>query len=561
MVLGRMVLWTRMPANARSAPRPTLALISRIAFALGIITIVALAIEQVVRIGDFRVDDTYITFSFSKNLAAGNGPVYSHGLKVEGYSNFLWMLLITPAFWISPETDGYAWGRGLGFLLLAFGCFLTYRIARRGAGPLTSLLAPFLFLVCSDVVRATLSALETIPYTVAIVFGWWVYLHEPPSRRRWSLLAFLPAALMRIDGFVPVLIVVGFEVLHALSERRFSWRALARWAAPTVLIWSAYFAWRYAYYGLPLPTTYYAKTAVTLNEPHRGYNQIWSFVREYGVAALLPFMGLPLVRGPERAAAALWTTVVLYLVFAGMTGGDWMPFNRFLLPVVPLGAILTTWGAARFLSDTQRFPVLLRAGAQGLLIAALAFFCVRAHMASVDTPEERVKLGEASHVMNHTTNNLLKGMDLARYIIRQPGDRLVSDYAGVFALFTDALVIDMWGLCSAEIALKGVATGINPVFGKTCVSCYAELAPDYFHANVPLVRSKGAFRSVSQVVDHVFQGDEIDRVIGLRKNFAAGRVVEARTGRALWFLERRRSGIPLVSREPASGIRVDYPFE
>jgi hypothetical protein len=561
MVPRRMVSWTRTPGNARCVPRPALALTSRIALFLGSVAILALAIEQVVRIGDFRVDDTYITFSFSKNLAAGNGPVYSHGLKVEGYSNFLWMLLVTPAFWVSPETDGYAWGRGLGFLLLAFGCFLTYRIARRGAGSLTSLLAPLLCVVCSDVVRATLSALETIPYTVAIVFGWWVYLRESPSRRRWSLLAFLPAALMRIDGFVPVLIVGGFEVLHALSERRFSWRSLARWAAPTVLIWCAYFAWRYAYYGLPLPTTYYAKTLVAQSEPGRGYNQIWSFVREYGVAALLPFMGLPLVRGPERAAAALWTAIVLYLVFAGMTGGDWMPFNRFLLPVVPLGAILATWGAARFREDAQRFPLLLRAGAQGLLIAALAFFCVRAHMASVDTPEERAKLNEAAHVMTHTNKNLLPAMHLARHITRRPGERLVSDYAGVFALFTDALVIDMWGLCSEEIALKGSAAGINPIFGKTCVSCYADLAPDYFHANVPLARSKGAFRSVSQVVEHVFQGDEIDRVIGLRKNFAAGRVVEVRTGRAVWFLERRRPGIPLVSRAPAKGIRVDYPFE
>jgi arabinofuranosyltransferase len=43
---------------------------------------------------NFSIDDAYITFSFSKNVALGNGPVFSHGARVEGYSNFLWMMLV-----------------------------------------------------------------------------------------------------------------------------------------------------------------------------------------------------------------------------------------------------------------------------------------------------------------------------------------------------------------------------------------------------------------------------------------------------------------------------------
>ncbi|HET9933647.1 MAG TPA: hypothetical protein VFQ35_23240 [Polyangiaceae bacterium] len=44
------------------------------------IPIVALCVIQLELVGDFRIDDAYITFSFSKNLAAGNGPVFSHGV-------------------------------------------------------------------------------------------------------------------------------------------------------------------------------------------------------------------------------------------------------------------------------------------------------------------------------------------------------------------------------------------------------------------------------------------------------------------------------------------------
>ena len=40
------------------------------------------------------IDDAYISFRYAKNLAEGNGLVYNIGQRVEGYTNFLWTLLI-----------------------------------------------------------------------------------------------------------------------------------------------------------------------------------------------------------------------------------------------------------------------------------------------------------------------------------------------------------------------------------------------------------------------------------------------------------------------------------
>jgi hypothetical protein len=531
--------------------------------------IAAVGVEQVVRMGDFRVDDAYITFSFSKNLAAGNGPVYSHGLRVEGYSNFLWMVLVAFGFLVAPNSDGYVAARILSFGLLAFGLYVVYRMARRAAGPLIALVAPASLIVCSDLVRATLSGLETTAYVVAIAFGWWVYLREPPWARRWSLLAFVPAALMRIDGFVPVLIVCGVELLRSLSKRRLSHRALLRWAAPALLIWSAYFAWRYWYYGLPLPTTYYAKQLVDVQQPNRGYDQVWALLRDYGLLAIvplmaLPLMALPLVRRRRTDALSLWTAIVLYFVFVGLTGGDWMPFQRFFLPALPLGAVLLAWGVARLQEELRSQPLLARLMGGTLALGGLAFYAVHVHMASKDTDEERAKLAEAAHTKSHTVDNLMAAMNLARWSIRNPGDRFAAEYAGVFAVFTDAYVIDMWGLCNADIALHGGTEGINPVYaiyGKVCPRCFASLKPDYFHTTNPLVRKANEFTSLDQVLNQVFLGVDIDRYMGIRDNFAVGRVLESATGRAFWFLERRRPHLPLVPRTPAPGIRVDYPLE
>ncbi len=91
-------------------------MVNRVAWGLTVILIVGVAFWQRRLVGDFRVDDAYITFSFSKNLAQGLGPVYSSGLRVEGYSNFLWMLAVSLGYLVMPEGDPYVWARALSSL-------------------------------------------------------------------------------------------------------------------------------------------------------------------------------------------------------------------------------------------------------------------------------------------------------------------------------------------------------------------------------------------------------------------------------------------------------------
>lgn len=75
---------------------------------------------------------------------------------------------------------------------------------------------------------------------------------------------------------------------------------------------------------------------------------------------------------------------------------------------------------------------------------------------------------------------------------RRPGERVATDYGGVFGYFGDASIIEVWGLCNARIAREGDTSGINPIYGKTCVACYRDLDPEYFHTMVPLLRAPDA---------------------------------------------------------------------
>src|SRR5262245_14911733 len=40
------------------------------------------------------VDDAFISFRYARNLANGNGLVFNPGERVEGYTNFLWTVVL-----------------------------------------------------------------------------------------------------------------------------------------------------------------------------------------------------------------------------------------------------------------------------------------------------------------------------------------------------------------------------------------------------------------------------------------------------------------------------------
>jgi hypothetical protein len=197
-------------------------------------------------------------------------------------------------------------------------------------------------------------------------------------------------------------------------------------------------------------------------------------------------------------------------------------------------------------------------GLAGVAFAGACFFMgLYANDASVDTAQEKGKLDHAAHVKRHT-QGLLDALPFIQAMIRKPGEVLVTDYGGIFAYGTEARVIEMWGLANRDIALRGNTEGINPIYGKTCVPCYAEFDPDYFHSITPLLRSKEAFSHDSALIGQIFQGRAIGRVLNFRRNFVMGRVLRPKTGEALWFLEKKRDGVDFSRRQVGEFV-VDYP--
>ncbi len=507
-------------------------------------------------VGDFRVDDAYITFAYSKNVALGHGPIYGYDMRVEGYSNFLWMILVAVGQFVGGSAISTA--RFLGYLAMAALLGATYIGARTLAGRIPAALVTLVLASCTDLHRLVQSGLETVLFCAFIACGCVHYLLEAKSERRWSLLWFSGAALTRIDGFVPLAVILGLEGFRFVAaRRRGSYRRLIEWMALGVVPVALFWLWRASYYGLPFPLPYYAKASLGMLEFDRGVDYVINGFRETGLwLAIGPAIyGLSLSdRRPTIIVAAFLCVLSGYVAYVG---GDWMPLNRMLFPMVAPLLVLCACGFAQVLNEVRARGWLLRTTAVLSMLLSSGFMAQRSNQWTIDSPLEQAKVGHTTHILNHTLG-LLEALPYVQAMIRSPGDKLVTDYGGVYAYGTEASVIEMWGLANREIALRGNTEGINAIYGKTCVPCYAEFQPDYFHSVTPLIRGDQAFSSVGQLIGQIFQGRAIDGVISLRKDYVLGRVRRPESGQTLWFLERKRDGIDFLERRVGPFI-VDYP--
>jgi hypothetical protein len=75
------------------APRRRLHLLSRIVPWLLLLGAVTAFVGRSYSLR-FVQDDSYITYRYARNVARGFGPVYNPGERVEGYTNFLWMIML-----------------------------------------------------------------------------------------------------------------------------------------------------------------------------------------------------------------------------------------------------------------------------------------------------------------------------------------------------------------------------------------------------------------------------------------------------------------------------------
>ena len=314
-------------------------------------------------------DDAYISLRYARNLTEGHGLVWNLGEPVEGYTNFLWTVLLAGLIRLtSVEAPLLA----IGASLVVFACNLgaTASISRRLNGPNWFPLAVPLLALHPVFVAYGSTGMETGFCALLVLLQARALLEDGHRAVFLAGLAGIAATLTRPDHGLFYAVgsgVVGVEVLLRLRRDRdllAAIKTVGAYSAPFA-IYLAYLAWKLDFYGAILPNTYWAKSAdqAWWSQGAR-YTALFWFGTGAWIPAVLAAVAAfwPGDRARVRFGAFTLGAVVLYDLYVMKVGGDFM-FGRFFVSLLPL--VLLSAG-----SLMARLTPMRAALACGLLLAS-----------------------------------------------------------------------------------------------------------------------------------------------------------------------------------------------
>jgi len=328
---------------------------------------------------NFVTDDAYISFVYSRNFAEHGELTFNLGDPVEGYTNFLWTVVLGALMVVGvpPEISSRILGTAcaLGTLVLVL------RVMQHALGRKTPWAAvPSLLLASSSGFACwTSGGLETQLFTLLVTAALEAVVaatkHPRALRRAGWLLAL--AAMTRPEGpLIAVMLGAAWIVHLVLAWRRPKSLPFSDHAEPPppasilkhelvaaawfIGLWAPWFAWRWWYYGHPFPNTYYVKASGKWTDPafakqmvDHGFYYVWVWLKQTGLLYALPLALLGLVAIRPRTprfvlGLACAFVAVFYVPYTISVGGDFMGLHRFIMPLYVVAAIAVVLGFERF---------------------------------------------------------------------------------------------------------------------------------------------------------------------------------------------------------------------
>jgi hypothetical protein len=307
----------------------------------------------------FLSDDALISLRYAQRLLQGHGLTWTDGRPVEGYSNFLWVLLNAfLGFW---GIDLVSASRILGYLCMGgaiAGLFSAY--PPRGWRDALPVVMGGGFLVLSAPVAIwTIGGLEQplilLLLTWSIAFGFKIIDEEQPSLFSISLPSLCLGLLLltRPDSLIFLVTFAGvFFLVRGRNKQALKLTAILL-VLPAILFFGQ-FLFRLAYYGDWVPNTAYAK--IVLSREHVVLGLRYAFE---GLASFSPFLELGILAGilgifyrhQIKRIVLLAALICSWTVYLIVIGGDIFPGWRQLIPVIPATAFLLMMGTDWLLQD------------------------------------------------------------------------------------------------------------------------------------------------------------------------------------------------------------------
>jgi hypothetical protein len=417
---------------------------------------------------DFVTDDAYISFVYARNLADHGELTFNLGDPVEGYTNFLWTVLLAVCMklGISPEVASRVLGTGF-----AIGTLVVVMRLGEVLGKGRSLwdhLAPALLALSAGYACWSSGGLETQMFTFWVALALYAYARadaEPRWMRRFGVFLAL-AALTRPEG----LLIAAVLGVHRLAINL----ARDRRGKPTsdelmgalwfVIIVGCYNVWRWRYYGHWLPNTAYVKALGETSEGYdakihaAGWHYLWVWLWQTRLLFALPLAvaGLAVAR-PHSSRFTMGTAALAvalaYVPYTVDVGGDFMGLHRFIMPLFVIAAVGVALGLRLGIDRVpERYRRFAGPGAAAVLLGLFAW-------SQIALTRESVRWGNFESDNGIDTPAYLRAFTADRAAIGKHMQSCYTDedfavFGGVGAqpYYGEIAGIDLFGLVSWDVA-------------------------------------------------------------------------------------------------------------
>ncbi len=289
----------------------------------------------------FTQDDTYISIRYVLNYLNGDGLVFNIGERVEGYTNFLWILFLILGGLLKADPVSLA-----GMLGLIFGCgtiLITYLIGLQFVNKPGNFDHRVIAGASAFIVGATysyaywsVSGMETACFTFMTTLSVYLYI----TRNRLLPCALVLATLTRPEGALVFAIIVLYDVVLT--------RSISIYVKTTISLYAVFLipfaVFKLMYYGYLLPNTFYAKTAFSIEQLKNGLSYTGLFFWHYLGAGVFILPAIIFFRKLGKSGQAILLFFVLYTLYIIFIGGDVLKVHRFFMPLMPLAAVITVVG-------------------------------------------------------------------------------------------------------------------------------------------------------------------------------------------------------------------------
>lgn len=308
----------------------------------------------------FFADDSLISLRYAKRFIEGKGLTWNDGEFVEGYSNFLWVILVS--FLGKIGLNLIAASRVLGIILSLYTLFIIFQHFKDVRKKYIVFGLLFLVITPSFPVWA-IGGLEqplVIFFIALIVISVFSILDTPKNINNWIVLS-LSCGLLSItrpDGILFTFLVLLFLLYNfrKKSSRAILSSILLYSALIPVFFYIGLLVFRLYYYGEFVPNTALVKARLSLHHSVGGIKYFIKFLIctfPFNILSLYFLVHLSLKK--DKKALFLLMIILIWSIYIVSVGGDIFPAFRQLEIVILIFSFSLIYGLHQNIQPIQRW--------------------------------------------------------------------------------------------------------------------------------------------------------------------------------------------------------------